>query len=150
VTWKFGFSTRRFAGWLAVLGAWAAVAPYTASMAGVDLGVSATVEAVDHVLPGTALILIAGALQFAPFEHSPPRVLRVASAAAFLPAFWIVATHRNLILHPFRFDGGLAAPLLHATPGVLAVAVSALAWFLLNPRAQRNSLKARNGAAPQP
>lgn len=113
--------------WLVILGAWAAVVPYIATLLGLDVDVAGAVEVVDHVLPGIATIGLALA---ADRLRGTARDLALGGCA--LCGFWITATHLPLLA-----DGGDAARpwdavLVHATAGLPLLIVALLAF--LGPR----------------
>lgn len=117
---------------LIAVAAWSILPPYVAPLLGLELDVSSTVEAVDHLIPG--LLAMGGA--------SAALLLARSGRADSLPAFAALAvcalaglfqtvSHITLV----RDAGGplqpVGAVILHATPGPVLLALSL--WLLLRP-----------------
>jgi hypothetical protein len=113
---------------------WAMVVPLVGRAAGLTVDVPASVELVDHALPG---VVVLAAAAFAATGAHPLRPGDVRwsllAGAAFLAGFWSVATH--VLLVPEAIDGVTpwGAALLHLSAGVpvLAVGVAMLVLPLL-------------------
>ena len=118
---------------LAALAAWSIVPPYLGPLIGLDLDVSATVEVVDHVLPG--LCAIAGALialvEVRRGETDSFRALAALGVCALAGLFQTVS-HLTLVLDAGGPQTPVDSVLLHATPGPLLLALSL--WLLLRPQ----------------
>lgn len=114
--------------WLAVLAAVAAVSALPPLIAGVD--VAASVEVVDHVVPG--LIAVAAALYARALTRRGAGDSMAALAALGVCAIagvWETATHVGLVLDAGSADRPVGTVLLHATPAVVLLLLSA--WLLV-------------------
>lgn len=121
---------------LVAVGLWSILPPYVGPLLGLDLDVSSTVEAVDHLIPG----VLAACAAFATL------LLTRRGRADGLPAFAGLAicalaglfqtvSHVTLVAHaggPLRPPGSVA---LHASPGPVLLALSL--WLLLRPPRSR-------------
>jgi hypothetical protein len=112
---------------LALLGAWSILPPYIGPVVGLDLDVKASVEVVDHVVPGVIIILCAGlaALQVGRSEAAEDSTLGLLlMGACALAGLWQTVTHAPLV-----FDGGEPGSpwdsvIVHSTPGPFLVMLS--------------------------
>lgn len=116
---------------LAALGAWTIVVPYLARPLGLTVDVAASVEFVDHVLPGA--IVVAGALWLLARARRAPlaaeRVAPLAAGAAFLAGFWVLATHLPLVADAARGLGAWDAAVWHSWAALPVVVLAA--WTAL-------------------
>lgn len=123
---------------LAAVAIWSIVPPYLGPLVGLELDVEASVEVVDHVLPG--VIACAGALialaEVRAGAADSTRAL-VALGACTLAGLFQTVTHAPLVLDA----GGPLTPidsvLLHASPGPALLVLSL--WLLLAPPGTRRS-----------
>ncbi len=123
---------------LAALAIWSIVPPYLGPLVGLELDVPASVEVIDHVLPGViacAAALIALAEVRAGVADGT-RTL-VALGACVLAGLFQTVTHAPLVLDA----GGPLTPidsvLLHASPGPVLLVASL--WLLLAPPGAKRS-----------
>jgi hypothetical protein len=119
---------RRWAVVLALASAWAAVVPYLGRALGWRLDVAASVEVVDHVVPGIVVLgaacLLAGVGMRAPAAVGDLR-WSVAAGASFLAGFWIAATHAPLLVEAIDGVSPWDAALLHLSAGLPVLAAGA-------------------------
>lgn len=119
---------------LAAIAAWSIAPPYLGPLIGLELDVSATLEIVDHVLPG-ACAIAAACIALSDVRRGRPDHLRVFAAigVCVLAGLFQTVSHLTLVLDvggPLRPVG---AVVLHATPGPVLLVVSL--WLLLRPSA---------------
>lgn len=121
--------------WLALLTAvavWSIVPPYLGPPLGLELDVSASVEVVDHVLPGIVGVAAAGlALILARGGETDSTRALAAVGACTLAALWQTASHAPLVLDAGGSERPWDAVLFHTVPGVTLLALSLL--LLLRP-----------------
>ncbi len=127
-----GLSGRASAPWiiLAALGAWAIAVPYLGPELGLRLDVASRLEFVDHVVPGT-VVVVSGALLTALWARGGDASSWLALAAAgasFLAGVWVVSTHVPLIADATRGAAEWGPTLLHNSAG-FPVVLMAL-WLL--------------------
>ena len=120
---------------LLALALWSILPPYLGPLVGLELDVSATVEVVDHVLPGALAAVAAGvALVLAGRGQGDSLASFVAFSACALAALFQTMTHIPLV----RDAGGPLQPvdavILHASPGPVLLLFSL--WLLLRAPAQ--------------
>ena len=112
---------------LAALGAWAILPPYIGPVLDLHLDVKDSVEVVDHVFPGVAIVLCAG---FAAFqvrrdeaaEDSTVNLLLMGVCA--LAGLWQTVTHAPLVLDGGEPGSPWDSVILHSTAGPLLVLLS--------------------------
>lgn len=117
---------------LAAVAAWSIVPPYLGPAIGLPLDVPATVELVDHVLPG--LISIAAAsLAFYESRQGRSDGTRALAAlgACTLAGLFQTVSHAPLVLQAAELQEPVGAVVLHATPGPVLLMLSL--WLLLRP-----------------
>jgi hypothetical protein len=118
---------------LAALAAWSIVPPYLGPVIGLELDVAATVEVVDHVLPGLAAI--AGAyialVEARRGETDSFRALAALGVCALAGLFQTVS-HATLVFNAGGPQTPVDSVILHATPGPLLLALSL--WLLVRPQ----------------
>ncbi len=118
---------------LAVIGALSAVPPYLGPAIGLELGhIDASVEVVDHVVPGLVTFLAAGAsflLLRAGRIRVDSLVLAIAVAVCMLAGVWETSSHIPLILDGGRPETPWGAVILHSTLGPVVAALSL--WLVL-------------------
>lgn len=133
--------TQRLERWLLVLAgvaAWSIVPPYLGPLVGLELAVAASVEVVDHVIPGVAAIA-AALVARSEVRRGDDESVRVLAALGIcvLAGLFQTVTHFTLVLDA----GGPLQPvdsvLLHATPGPVLMGLSL--WLLLRPPAAAHS-----------
>jgi hypothetical protein len=126
----------RAAAALAAIGAWTAIVPYLGKALGFTVDVAASVEIVDHVVPGL-ITAVAGSVLFVTARRGPLAASRVAPAAAglcFLAGFWILATHVPLLGDAADDRVSWGAAIWHS---VAALPIFALAlWCVVRSTAQ--------------
>jgi hypothetical protein len=119
---------RRWALVLAFASVWAAVVPYLGRAIGWRLDVAASVEVVDHVVPGgvalAAASVLAGVGSRVPVAVGDVR-WSVAAGASFLAGFWIAATHAPLVAEALDGVSPWDAALLHLSAGLPVLATGA-------------------------
>jgi hypothetical protein len=117
---------------LAALAAWSIVPPYLGPLIGLELDVTATLEIVDHVIPG--LCAVAGALlaleQARRGEADSIRAL-VALGVCVLAGLFQTVSHTTLVLSAGGPQQPVGSVVLHATPGPVLLVLSL--WLLLRP-----------------
>lgn len=116
---------------LALFGAWTIVVPYLGRAVGFEVGVARSVEVVDHVVPGT-LVLIVGTWMFALARRGRAAVVPatlVGAGVTFLAGFWVLATHVPLVADAVRGSEPWGATLWHATTSLPLLALSL--WIIL-------------------
>ena len=105
---------------LVVAALWATVVPYLARALDLRVEVPASVEIVDHVVPGV-LALAAAAVWLALLRRRAGRPNELASlvapALAFLAGFWITATHVPLVIDAAQGAVPWGPALLHGSAG---------------------------------
>ena len=120
---------------LCAIALWSIVPPYLGPAIGLELDVAASVEVVDHVVPGLAAATAALlALQWARRgETDSMRVLAALGVGALAGLFETV-THVPLVLDAGGPRQPVDSVVLHATPGPVLLALSL--WLLLRPQPQ--------------
>jgi hypothetical protein len=120
---------------LCALALWSIVPPYLGPAVGLELDVAASVEVVDHVVPGLAAAAAALlALERARRgETDSPRVL-AALGVGVLAGLFQTVSHITLVLEAGEPQAPVGAVVLHATPGPLLLGLSL--WLLLKPQPQ--------------
>ena len=116
---------------LAVVSAWSVVPPFLA-----DLDVALSVEVVDHLVPGV-VALAASLVALTAARRGVPESLPalVAIGVCTVAALWETGTHFSLMLDAGESGRPVGAVLLHASPGVVMLALSL--WLLLVPPDRR-------------
>ena len=115
---------------LAVLAAWSIVPPYLGPVVGLDLDVAATVEVVDHVIPGLCAVAAAWIARF-DARHGQTDSMRVLAAlgVCVLAGLFQTVSHATLVLDAGGPQQPVGAVVLHATPGPALLLFSL--WLLL-------------------
>lgn len=128
-------SSGRLARWLVALlavGVWTILPPYVGPLVGLDLDVSSTVEAIDHLLPGLLTILAAGAaLALERRRRSDSVPAFAALAVCALAGLFQTVTHVPLVGDAGSPLAPVGSVVLHSTPGPVLLALSL--WLLLRP-----------------
>jgi hypothetical protein len=117
---------------LAALAVWSIVPPYLGPLVGLDLDVAASVEIVDHVLPGVAAC--AGALiTLAEVRRGAADSIRALAALGVcaLAGLFQTVSHATLVLNAGGPLQPIDAVVLHASPGPALLVLSL--WLLLAP-----------------
>ena len=132
---------------LAALGAWTIVIPYLGPAVGLKLHVAASVEVVDHVVPGAAILLVT--VPTLVLERRgrvlPGDTIAVAAAAlTFLAGFWVTSTHVPLIAEAARGESPWGAAIWHNSAGLPVAAISL--WLLAGPLFGREPVQREAGA----
>jgi len=121
---------RRLLWALGAAGVWTIVTPYLGSLLGLEVDVAATVEVVDHVVPG-AVVLLTSAVALSRRAASEDLQSIAAIGLAFLAGFWVISTHVPLIAEAARGDSPWDATVWHNSGGFLIAALSL--WLLVGP-----------------
>ena len=118
---------------LAALAAWSIVPPYLGPLIGLDLDVAATVEVVDHVLPGLCAVAAAyiALVEVRRGQTDSFRALAALGVCALAGLFQTVS-HATLALNAGSPGHPVDSVVLHATPGPLLLGLSL--WLLLRPQ----------------
>lgn len=119
--------------WLIVLAAvalWSMLPPYLGPLVGLELDVAASVELVDHVLPGL-LACAAALIAHVEARRGQTESLRslVALGVCVLAGLFETVTHVALVLDAGGPQQPVASVVLHATPGPVLLGLSL--WLLL-------------------
>ncbi len=119
---------------LGVLGAVSILPPYVGPAVGLELDVAATVEVVDHVIPGLAvvafsaiaLLLLRGGSQ----RDSVPLLFSV--AVCMLAGLWEASSHAPLVLEAGTPEAPWGTVLMHSLlgPAILILSIALLARML--------------------
>ncbi len=118
---------------LAALSAWSITPPYLGPLLDLELEVAASVEVVDHVLPGvSALIAALIALRLARRGEGDSLLALSALAVCALAGLFEAVTHVTLVLDAGGPQQPVGAVVLHASPGPAILIVSL--WLLLRPQ----------------
>ena len=115
---------------LVVLSAWSALPPYLGPALALELDVSSTVEAVDHLVPG--VVALAGsslAWVLARRGQVDSTIALGALGVAALGGLWETASHVPLVLDAGDSDAPWGAVLLHATVGPPVLVLSV--WLMM-------------------
>ncbi len=109
---------------LVALGAWSIAVPYLARALGLRLEVGATVEIVDHVVPGLVVLAAAG-LHLALVRRGRAGGLLSLSAVCTvcLAGLWITATHVPLLADAAAGRVAWGTACLHAASGPVILAL---------------------------
>jgi len=131
---------------LATLGALSVLPPYIGPPLGLELDVKASVEVVDHVVPGIVIAVCAGFGALLARRGGELSIASMAlSACCFLAALWQAVTHVPLVLQ----GGDPGAPwdsvLLHSTAGPLLVVIAL--WLTLRASASEGPQEAPTARA---
>ena len=117
---------------LAAIAAWSIVPPYLGPLVGLELDVAASVEVVDHVVPGLAAV-VAALIARADARLGATDSFRVLAALGLcaLAGLFQTVSHFTLVLHAGEPQHPVGAVVLHATPGPVLLLLSL--WLLLRP-----------------
>lgn len=128
-------ATPQLVRWLTLLiaiAAWSILPPYVGPLLGLELDVAASVEVIDHLLPGLLAVAAAGgALIVARGGRSDSLLVFAALAICALAGMFQTVSHITLVRDAGDPLQPVAAVVLHATPGPLLLALSL--WLLLRP-----------------
>jgi hypothetical protein len=117
---------------LAALALWSIVPPYLGPLVGLELDVAATVEVVDHVVPGLSAAAAACiALWYVRRGLTDSVPMLAAVGVCVLAALFQTVSHLTLVLDAGGPLQPVGAVVLHATPGPALLALSL--WLLLRP-----------------
>ena len=110
----------RVAAVLAAIGAWNALVPYLGKALGLSVDVAATVEVVDHVLPGLAVLAAGWWLRMlarrGPWSASPQSL--PAAIVCVLGGLWVVASHVPLLVDAADDQVDWGAAIWHSLAGL--------------------------------
>ena len=110
---------------LAALGAWTIVVPYLGHAISLSVTVPGRKEVVDHVIPGTAALLIAGYLALRAYRDERSTASEVVGGGVcFLAGFWVAATHFTLVLHAVQGHQAWGPALWHASTAIPIVVLA--------------------------
>lgn len=128
-------ATLRLDRWLSLLIAvavWSILPPYAGPLLGLELDVSASIEVIDHVVPGLLAVTAAGgALVLARRGRSDSLLAFAALAVCALAGLFQTVTHITLVRDAGDPLQPVGAVVLHASPGPVLLALSL--WLLLRP-----------------
>jgi len=114
------------------VGVWAILPPYVGPLLGLELEVSATVEAIDHVLPGVLTVIAAGAaLALARRGRADSVPALAALAVCALAGLFQTVTHVPLVADAGSALAPVGSVVLHTSPGPVLLVLSL--WLLLRP-----------------
>ena len=116
-------------GALAALGAWTIVVPYLGRAIGLRVDVGASVEIVDHVVPGTLIAAIGTYLALTVRADSAGARRLIGAGICFLAGFWVLATHVPLLSDATQGKEQWGPAIWHSITAVPVVALSL--WVLL-------------------
>ena len=117
-------------GILVAVAVWSILPPYVGPSLGLELDVSSTVEAVDHLIPGLlALCAATLALVLARRGRSDSLLAFAALATCALAGLFQTVSHVSLVANAGGPLQPVAAVVLHASPGPVLLALSL--WLLL-------------------
>jgi hypothetical protein len=117
---------------LIAVAAWSILPPYVGPLLGLELDVSATVEAVDHLIPGLLAVVAGGAaLLLARRGRSDSTAAFAAFAVCALAGLFQTVSHIPLVRDAGDPLQPVGSVVLHATPGPVLLALSL--WLLLAP-----------------
>ena len=117
---------------LAALAAWSIAPPYAGPLVGLELDVDASLEFVDHVVPG--ILAAAGAmlaLRFARRGEGDSTAALVAVAVCALSGLFETVTHVPLVLDAGGEQQPVGAVILHSSPGPVLLVLALV--LLLRP-----------------
>ncbi|MGI9098673.1 MAG: hypothetical protein ACR2H2_09340 [Solirubrobacteraceae bacterium] len=121
--------------WLTVLiavAAWSIVPPYVGPLLGLELDVSATIEASAHLIPGLLAVGAAGgALLLARRGQFDSLLAFAALAVCALAGLFETVSHVALVRDAGEPLQPVGAVVLHASPGPVLLALAL--WLLLRP-----------------
>ncbi len=117
---------------LIAVAAYSMLPPYLGPLIGLELDVAASVEVIDHVVPGV-LAIIAGFLALSFARRGETDSIRALSALGVcaLGALLQTVSHIPLVLDAGGPQQPVGSVLLHSTPGPVLLALSV--WLLLRP-----------------
>jgi hypothetical protein len=119
-------------GALVVVAFWSILPPYVGPALGLELDVSSTVEAIDHLIPGLlAMIAASAALLLARRGLSESLWAFSALAVCALAGLFQTVSHVPLVLDAGGPLQPVDAVVLHASPGPVLLLLSL--WLLLRP-----------------
>jgi hypothetical protein len=128
-------ATPRLERWLTVLIAvavWSILPPYAGPLLGLELDVSATVEVIDHLVPGLLAVAAASAaLVLVRRGRSDSLPAFAALAVCALAGLFQTVSHIALVRDAGDPPAPVDAVVLHASPGPVLLALSL--WLLLRP-----------------
>ena len=108
-----------------LVGLWAIIPPYVVVFGA--LQVDATVEVVDHVVPGVAVIAMAALAALLLRTAEPSQLLLlVAGGVIALAGFWMLSTHAGLISQARQGIVPGGAVLWHGLPGIAVFVLGGL------------------------
>lgn len=125
---------QRWLGVLVAVAAWSILPPYVGPWLGLELDVSATVEAVDHLIPGLLAVCAAtGVALLARRGRSDSVPAFAGLAICALAGLFQTVSHVTLVAGAGGPLQPVGSVVLHASPGPVLLALSL--WLLLGPPA---------------
>ena len=117
---------------LIALAAYSILPPYLGPLLGLKLDVAASVEVIDHVIPGV-LAIAAGLLALSFARRGETDSIRALSALGVcaLCALMQTVSHIPLVLAAGEPQAPVGSVILHSSPGPVLLALSV--WLLLRP-----------------
>lgn len=123
---------QRLLGVVVAVAAWSILPPYVGPVLGLELDVSATVETVDHLIPGLLAVCGAAAALLLTRRGQPDSLLAFAGlATCALAGLFQTVSHFTLVQNAGGPLQPVDAVVLHASPGPVLLALSL--WLLLRP-----------------
>ena len=120
---------------LAILAAWSILPPYLGPLLGLELDVSATVEVVDHVIPGMCAVAAALIARVDAGRGQGDSIRALAAlGVCVLAGLFQTVSHFTLVVNAGAPQQPVDSVVLHATPGPVLLAFSL--WLLLRPAPQ--------------
>jgi len=117
---------------LAAIAAWSILPPYLGPPLGLELDVSATIEVVDHVIPGLCAIAAALIARFDVGQGQGDGYRALAAlGVCVLAGLFQVVSHFTLVLGAGEPGQPVSSVVWHATPGPVLLLFSL--WLLLRP-----------------
>lgn len=104
-----------------LFGAWGLVVPYAGRPLGLTVNTLPGIEVVDHVIPGAAVVVVAGVALFR------RRRTLFTSLVATAAGGWMTATHVPLLRQAAKGQESMGAALWHSLPGMVLLAIGLLA-----------------------
>lgn len=100
---------------------WGILAPYAGRPVGLIVDAMPIVEVADHVIPGAAVLAVAGVSLAAGHRFFAGSLL------VLLAGIWMTATHVPLLVQAANGGASMSAALFHSIPGMVIVVLGAIA-----------------------
>lgn len=106
---------------LLLFGVWGILAPYAGRPVGLIVDAMPIVEVVDHVIPGAAVLAVAG------LSLAAGHRFFAGSLLVLLAGIWMTATHVPLLVQAANGGASISAALFHSIPGLVIMVLGAIA-----------------------